>query len=323
MPEQTRIQAHGVAGVVLLACACSCAPSAGSRTDQSDEAGRAAEPGDASSTDSSGDDEEPHGDRDGGRDEGDGGPNPGTGHDSDAGAEDPITPLPCDEPFEYQGAHGCLTTVDGTQVKFFPLEEGREVENLAVYLHQDTAWEWFSNDAFPTIVEWARARGIMVVAPLAPEDEDGDPAYGGVGDADSVDRLGALLEKVRDRYGASRDRIYYWGGSGGAWLMAFWFIPQLGHRLPGIFVPSCGGDVSNPYDGWTWDLEDAEARSRIAIYFNYGSEDFLAPYIEDGIEDYRGKGFEVDSLVHQGEPHCVHPIDEPTIEFWSRHQGNG
>jgi hypothetical protein len=38
-------------------------------------------------------------------------------------------------------------------------------------------------------------------------------------------------------------------------------------------------------------------RDKIPIYFNYGSEDFLAPNIVDSIVEYKDLGFTVDSLV--------------------------
>jgi hypothetical protein len=172
------IQMHRGPGAVFLAyilltCTSSCSSSAHPEVGQGHQSGRGRDGG-------SDDDASPGNtpNRDGGLQRGSDG---GGSDEHDAGSDGgggSILPLPCDESFVYQGVHGCVTTVADTQVKFFPLEEGREVDHLAVYLHQDSAWEWYSNDAFPTVVEWAASRGIMVVAPLAPSIDGGEPEYG-------------------------------------------------------------------------------------------------------------------------------------------------
>jgi hypothetical protein len=114
------------------------------------------------------------------------------------------------------------------------------------------------------------------------------------------------------------DQTLYWATSGGSWFFSASFIAHVGNRIPGVFVANCGGAGFS--FGWSWDpMTDTTTRDQIPIYFNYGTEDFLAPGIIDSIAEYETLGFEVDSLVHQGAMHCDHPIDGPTVEFWSRY----
>ena len=73
----------------------------------------------------------------------------------------------------------------------------------------------------------------------------------------------------------------------------------------------------------------ARAKSLLAHYLKFGLE--AAGYrwdgdnqsevadIVDSIIEYEDLGFTVDSLVHDGAGHCMHPISGPTIDFWSRH----
>jgi hypothetical protein len=229
--------------------------------------------------------------------------------------------IACDMMFSFEGLTGCQSTIDGIDVKFFPLAPGHAVKHLAVYLHQDEADDWYSNWAFPPIAEWTTPRDIMIVAPLAPSlYEDGTHGYGAAGDVDTVSQVGPVLLKFLKAYKASPERTYYWGRSGGSWFMTSWFIPQFGQKMPGIFVPSCGGDVSN-FMAWAWSPEQrSEARDRTSILFNYGAKDFLAMPIEQGMAEYREKGFHVESLVDPEAEHCQHAIDEPTLSFWSKYE---
>ncbi len=66
---------------------------------------------------------------------------------------------------------------------------------------------------------------------------------------------------------------------------------------------------------------DAETRDKIAIYWNYGSDDFLAPGSSDSEARFAALGFTVDSLIHQGAGHCAQEIniDGNTVDFWMRH----
>lgn len=228
-------------------------------------------------------------------------------------------PLPCDETFEHRGHTGCLSTIDGLQVKYFPLERGA-VTNLAVFLHGDTANDWSENFGFrPAILDWAQERNILVLGAVATSsyDEGGLPAYGAA-QAQQATELITLIETFRDAYNASTERAYYWGVSGGSWFISSQFIARMAPRMPGIYVANCGG--SGMSYGWDWDpSEDTALRDSIAVYYNYGSEDFLAGAAHGSHLDFDGRGIVGEELIHDGATHCDHPIAAPTIAFWERH----
>lgn len=236
---------------------------------------------------------------------------------SDAGPAG--NPLPCDETFEHRGHTGCQSTIDGLQVKYFPLEGG-SVANLAVYLHGDTANGWYENFGFrPEILDWAQERNVLVLGAVATSsyDDDDSPAYGAA-QAQQATELITLIETFRDAYGASTERAFYWGVSGGSWFISSQFVARMAPRMPGIYVANCGG--SGGSFGWAWDpSEDTALRDDIAVYYNYGSEDFLADPAHGSHLDFEERGITSDELIHEGATHCDHPIAGPTIEFWERH----
>lgn len=246
-----------------------------------------------------------------------------TGSDGSGSAtgDGPLPPgIACDDAFEHEGRAGCETVVEGLGVKFFPLDPGERVERLAVFLHGDGAADYTDNWGFSAdILEWTRMRNTMVVGVLAPSFyEDGTVAFGAA-QPEHADAVALTLEAFLAAYEPEHaDETLYWGVSGGSWFFTSSFVARVGHRVPGVVVASCGG--SGFSFGWAWDpMTDTTTRDAIPFYFNYGTEDFLAPGIVDSIAEYQGLGFEVDSLVHRGAMHCDHPISGPTIDFWSRH----
>lgn len=228
--------------------------------------------------------------------------------------------LPCDMPFDYQGHAGCQAIVEGLEVKFFPPPAGERVDRLAIYLHGDGAADYMENWAFSSdIFAWTEPRNTMIVGVLSPAFyEDGTVAFGAA-QPEHAEQVALTIEAFIAAYEPQyADQSLYWGVSGGSWFFASSFIAHVGHRVPGVFAASCGG--SGFSFGWAWDpMTDTATRDAIPIYFNYGTEDFLAPNIIDSIAEFEGMGFEVDSLAHQGAMHCDHPISEPTLEFWSRY----
>jgi predicted esterase len=225
--------------------------------------------------------------------------------------------LPCDEPFTRGGVKGCLSEVKGHQVKFFPLPAGQQVKNLAVYLHGDLAGEWYDASAFPDIVEWAQPRSILVLGILSlAVGGDGLPRWGHA-QTEHAEKTADTIEAFLDAYAASREKIFYWGVSGGSWFFTSSFIAHVGHRVPGIFAASCGG--SGESWGWAWDpAQDTTTRGRIALLMSYGSEDFLAEDEAGSARDFESRGFTVEERVYPGAGHCQHAIDEPTLAFWSK-----
>ena len=232
---------------------------------------------------------------------------------------DPVPPPPgieCTEPFEYQGRQGFVATVEGIQIKFFPLPPGESVEHLAVYFHGDTAPGWFENWAFPEVLDWAEPKNILTLGVLSPViGGSGLPEWGESQPPDA-EAVAAAIEAFADAYAAPREEIFYWSTSGGSWFFTSSYIPVAGGRLPGWFAISCGGSgFSYP---WQWDNTDAALRGRISMFLNYGSEDFLADFANDSFIEYEGLGFDIDRLVHEGATHCAHPIDGPTLEYWDQ-----
>lgn len=239
------------------------------------------------------------------------------GGSSDEGPTPPPPPgIECEEPFTYQGLDGCVATVEGIQIKFFPLAEGEPVEHLAVYFHGDTAPGWYDNWAFPAVVDWALPNNVLTLGVLSPVIGDSGAPEWGESQPPDAEAVATAIEAFADAYGAPREEIFYWSTSGGSWFFTSSYVPVAGHRLPGWFAINCGGSgFSYPF---SWDTGDASLRDRISLFFNYGTEDFLAEPTAASFEEYGGLGFEVDQLVHEGATHCAHPIDEPTLDFWSQ-----
>ncbi|MEM7155378.1 MAG: hypothetical protein AAF799_21190 [Myxococcota bacterium] len=237
--------------------------------------------------------------------------------DGSTGEPEPPPPgIDCAEPFDYEGRQGCVATVEGIQIKFFPLPPGESVEHLAVYFHGDTAPGWFDNWAFPEVVDWAEPKNILTLGVLSPvEGGSGLPEWGESQPPDA-EAVAAAIEAFADAYAAPREEIFYWSTSGGSWFFTSSYIPVAGGRLPGWFAISCGGSgFSYP---WQWDNTDAALRGRISMFLNYGSEDFLADFANDSFLEYQGLGFDIEQFVHEGATHCAHPIDGPTLEYWDQ-----
>ncbi|MEM9193807.1 MAG: hypothetical protein AAGF12_31820 [Myxococcota bacterium] len=238
------------------------------------------------------------------------------------GSADGMQPVFCGTGFEWSGFRGCRTTVESLDVKFFPLEAGRPVERLVLHFHGDGANTWDSNQAFdPEILQWAAERNYLVLGFLATSmREAGDglrPAYG-TAQPENAEEVVVGVETFLDRYAVVNRQSLYWGVSGGSWFFTSSYIPAVGHRVPGIFVANCGG--SGTSFGWNWvPTGRPDVVEQIALYANYGDQDFLAERSRESIEEYDSMGFVTDELVHEGATHCAHPIAGPTLAFWERH----
>lgn len=240
--------------------------------------------------------------------------------DSTSGGEFvPPVGLACDQTFRHAGRQGCLSEVDGLQVKFFPLADPVPVQRIAVFLHGDGAADWTENWGFrEEILNWADARDVLVLGIQSPASYDGDPdpAFGAAQPV-HADMVATTLETFLDAYEVVEERQLYWGVSGGSWFTSSSYIPVAGHRVPGIFVANCGG--SGVSFGWAWEPESQpEVVAANSLYFNYGDQDFLAEPSAESHAEYMALGFVTDQLVHPGATHCAHPIAEPTIDFWER-----
>lgn len=250
-------------------------------------------------------------------------PEPTTSEESsDSSSTGPFVPpdgIECEQTFRHAGREGCLSEVDGLQVKFFPLAEPVPVQRIAVFLHGDGGADWTDNWGFrEEILEWAEARDILVLGIRSPASYDGDPdpAFGAAQPV-HADMVATMLETFVDAYEVVEERLLYWGVSGGSWFTTSSYIPVAGHRVPGIFVANCGG--SGVSFGWAWEPRtEPEVVANNSLYLNYGDQDFLAEPSHESYLEYMELGFVTDELVHPGATHCAHPIAEPTIEFWER-----
>jgi hypothetical protein len=246
---------------------------------------------------------------------GSGGGDPSTG--GEGGEPGPPPGVSCDESFQHAGYEGCLSEVDGLQVKFFEPAGDTPVERLVIYFHGDTGNGWFENWGFAdSILDFAIPQNFLVLGAMAPSSYDGDdlPAYGAA-QPEHADQVATLIETFLERYEVVQERSLYWGVSGGSWFFTSSFIPAAGHRVPGVFVANCGG--SGFSFGWAWDpATDAATVALNSLYVNYGDQDFLAPGAADSVAEYAALGFVTGELVHPGATHCAHPIPEPTIDFW-------
>jgi len=233
------------------------------------------------------------------------------------GPVEPPDGFACDDPFEHAGRQGCRATIEGVEVKFFPLDEPAPTQRLVVFLHGDGGADYTDNWGFSQdILDWAIPQDYLVVGVRSPTSYDGetDPSFGAAQPV-HADMVATALEAFIDAYDVVEDRALYWGVSGGSWFTTSSYIPVAGHRVPGIFVANCGG--SGVSFGWEWDpATSPEIVALNSLYMNYGDQDFLAQPSAESYAEYTEMGFMTGQLVHPGATHCAHDISGPTLDFW-------
>lgn len=227
--------------------------------------------------------------------------------------------LPCDEEISARGVTGCLSTMEGLQVKYFPLADGVQANYLAVYFHGDHAGGWKSNGIFAGMIEWAEENQTVLAGALSPALSTSDTMHEIWWRAtnEDTDAMSRVITRLGEAYGTQPDEILFWGISGGSQFLTGRFLPRVGHLHPGVYVNNCGG--SDPWVDAQWDYQDESIRDGIAVYYNYGDQDFLAPQSEDGFAYWSREMFTVDRVVHPNATHCAHEIRQVTIDFWERH----
>jgi hypothetical protein len=242
------------------------------------------------------------------------------GETGDVTSGGPVEPPPgfaCDDPFEHAGRQGCRATIEGVEVKFFPLDEPAAAQRLVVFMHGDGGADYTENWGFSQdILDWAIPQDYLVIGVRSPASYDGErlPSFGAAQPV-HADMVATTLEAFVDAYDVVEDRALYWGVSGGSWFTTSSYIPVAGHRVPGIFVANCGG--SGVSFGWQWDPENSpEIVALNSLYMNYGDQDFLAQPSADSYAEYTELGFMTGQLVHPGATHCAHDISGPTLDFW-------
>lgn len=223
-----------------------------------------------------------------------------------------LEPILCDRPFMIGSDRGCNAVVHGINFQYFPLDEGQHVTRIAPYFHGDGADELENMYQWSTIVPWAKSKGIMLIAPRAPNSQ---LAYGQL-EVEAASSIASAVEVFIAFYKTPRDNLFYWSASGGSWYLTYAWIPLMGARLPGIYALKCGASgVSRAY---TWDHAGELPRSKMKIFFIYGSKDFLADEIETSYQRFRYLKFDATRKIYDGATHCRHERDMPMIEFFSQ-----
>jgi hypothetical protein len=240
----------------------------------------------------------------------------------DAGTPAPLRDVPCDKPFTAGSSKGCETTLEGMRVKFFPLAKGDRPTHLAIYFHGDTANDFDAN-YFDGIVEWARPKKILVFAArsIAETSSPGEAPWVVWWGADAAQTagMGRIVQRFADGYGAPSENILYWGASGGSIYLTAKWLPAMGGKYPGVMVNNCGG--SEPRIKAAWDYASATLRDKVAIYFNYGSSDFLAEDVDAAFTFFTTENFKAERLIHPGLDHCNLGIDIEgfTKKYFEKH----
>jgi hypothetical protein len=195
---------------------------------------------------------------------------------------------------------------------------------VAVYFHADNQADSLTGDqGLINIVSdqtaaWALARGYAVVMPIAPHSDP--PAWGATSplyDSYTASVVGRVIRALESSFGATR--AAYWGASGGSWFIGGTYLIDGIHLAPGPVAANCGGYGPMPSRYWAWSpAKQPTIRAQIPILFNYGSEDFLAPYAQAGYQGYGALGFVTAQRVWPGAGHCAIDIDGPTIEWFEQ-----
>jgi hypothetical protein len=221
-------------------------------------------------------------------------------------------PILCDKPFVISGHRACNASVRGIDFQYFPLDEGQSPSRLAAYFHGDTARELGEMGfGWSQIVPWAKSRNILIIAPRAP---NAQMAYGQLG-PEAADSIAWAIEAFVIVNKILSDNLLYWSASGGSWYITYAWIPLIDARLPGIYALSCGGaGLSVPYE---WNVAAESPRNKIKLFLNYGTKDFLADRIETSYQGFQRLNFDVTRKIYDGATHCAHPIESPTIDFFS------
>jgi hypothetical protein len=169
------------------------------------------------------------------------------------------------------------------------------------------------------VLDWAQARDIVVSALLSPVAYNGDPpqdrSFGALNQTSDTRNIGDAIQGMVAAFGVSPTGLLVWSTSGGSWFLTSSFFPVLGAEFQGLFAISCGGSTFR--FSYAWDPAALPATAtKLNLWFNYGSLDFLAPGVEDSRDHYLAQGFVVSETRHEGASHCAHDIVSPTLSFW-------
>jgi hypothetical protein len=228
-------------------------------------------------------------------------------------------------------------TISNVEMKVFPpavrkaLDGNEDVWQrplqLAVYLHGDNANGYFNEWGYQALRSYARSKNMLFVAALAPYSERAQFAKGyswwHSGEANN-EAFKKAIDFLRAKYNIIDGHNLYVGMSGGSTFLTSNFIPKYGNQYSGAFVINCGGAAPRSFH---YQLSPA-LRSKIRLYYNYGSEDYLSKptgsygnVIGASINQYKRLGLVADVNVIKGKNHCDGTVrwNDISANIWNRY----
>ena len=213
---------------------------------------------------------------------------------------------------------GFITELGGMSVSFV-LPKG-EPKQLAVYLHGDGGTHPHLGAVYRQ-VEYCRNNNIILIVPTAnafKTRESGEkiPSWAKVQDTEG---LSIILDAFINKYKLPADKLLFETVSGGSHYYTNEFIHRSGDKYQAAAFVVCGGYKSS--GEFLWNIEDnAQARAKHHIHFDYGTGDFLLRNIEEGIAFYKDLDFKVTVPENIGDQlHCGTDYARGTIEFWKQY----
>ncbi len=191
---------------------------------------------------------------------------------------------------------------------------------LAFFLHGDGGiYDRFSNPNQP-MRAFVEEHDWILVSPQAPNGLYWWTEW----QVDHRDSFEAVLEAMFAEYNICRNQLFGSGVSGGSAFWASGFFPYRGGEYQAHMVLNCAGWMQ-PYWRITQFGQDAEIVARSSFAYVYGSEDYLAPDIDIGVQTYQDAGFRVTVNRMEGAEHCHHwyengemTASEHTVFYWTQ-----
>jgi pimeloyl-ACP methyl ester carboxylesterase len=223
------------------------------------------------------------------------------------------------------GRRACVTKIGDVEVRVLVAAGGSGAMRLGLYLHGDGAAAYQSNGALKAMINWADTHHGIAVAALAPNGCSWwqSPEFGCTddtvrdSDGENAPALVAALTAIFTAYDIRQDGIRYYGASGGSIFLTDEWIPLQGGNYPGVFALMCGGETSSRTFGW--DAADTSLVTRNGLWFTYGDQDSLFPYIKESIAAFREKSFPVTEKIIPGAGHCEFDAHAEAVAIWSAH----